>query len=68
MIMANFTNRIVNEVVIRQNAKNAYTYRVNMTMAIHLCKEFYRKSEASGEQLMKNIGKYVGAYPSWAAR
>ena len=59
MIMANFTNRIVNEVVIRQNAKNAYTYKANMTMAIHLCKEFYRNPEASGEQLMKNIGKYV---------
>lgn len=55
----NFANRISREVVIRNRQDNIYEYRVNHTMAIYLCKEFFRTPNADGEKLMRDIAKYT---------
>lgn len=59
MIMYNFCNRISGEVVIQQRKENVYAYKVNLKMAIYLCKEFYRNPQGDGEKLMRDIGKYT---------
>lgn len=59
MIISNFCNRIAKEVIIKQNKKNAYSYKVNQTMAIHLCRKFYREEIMNGEKLMRDIAKYT---------
>jgi Transposase DDE domain. len=59
LIMYNFCNRISGEVVVRQKKENVYAYKVNLTMAIYLCREFYRDAQGNGEKLMQDIGKYT---------
>lgn len=59
MIISNFCNRIAKEVIIKQNKKNTYNYKVNQTMAIHLCRKFYREEIMNGEKLMSDIAKYT---------
>ena len=59
MIMSNFCSRIANEVVIQHRKKNIYEYKVDMKMAIFLCKEFYATDGADGEKLMRDIAKYT---------
>lgn len=59
MIISNFCNRIAREVIIEQNKKNSYIYKVNQTMAIHLCRKFYREENMSGKKLMQDIKKYT---------
>ncbi len=59
MIMANFCNRIAREVVIQQKKSNVHEYAVNGSMAIYLCKKFFRTKGASGQQLMKDVGRYT---------
>lgn len=59
LIMYNFCNRISREVVLQQKEENIYEYRVNLKMAIHLCKEFYRDPNADGEKLMREIAKHT---------
>ena len=36
-----------------------YEYKVNMKMAIYLCKKFYRTENADAKQLMQDIAKYT---------
>lgn len=67
LIMYNFCNRISGEVVVRQKKENVYAYKVNLTMAIYLCREFYRNAQGNGEKLMQDISKYR-AYPTGAQR
>jgi len=57
--MNNFCSRIVNAVTVEQKAENAYEYKVNLKMAIELCKQFYRDDNANGEQLMHDIAAYL---------
>lgn len=59
LTMYNFCNRISREVVIRKKESNIYEYRVNLTMAIQLCKEFFRTPNADGEKLMRDIARYT---------
>ncbi len=59
LIMFNFANRISREVVIRNRQANIYEYRINKTIAIFLCKEFFRTPNADGEKLMREIAKYT---------
>ena len=61
MIMNNFASRMVNEIVLKQEQHNALTYKVNQKMAIYLCREYFRKNHADGEQLMKDISRYTEA-------
>ena len=59
LIMNNFCSRIVNAVTVEQKEKNAYEYKINLKMAIELCKQFYRDDSADGEQLMHDIAAYL---------
>lgn len=59
LTMYNFCNRISNAVVIEQKETNIYAYKVNFTMAIYLCKQFYKNPNASGEKLMQDIVRYT---------
>lgn len=61
MIMSNFTSRVVSQVIIENKEENKHEYKVNMSMAITLCREFLRKEDADGEQLMKDIARYTEA-------
>lgn len=42
LIMYNFCERITMRVVVRQDEHRKWTYQVNYTMAIHICRDFYR--------------------------
>lgn len=59
MTMANFCSRIASTIVMKQKKDNMYEYKVNMKMAIYLCKKFYRMENADEKQLMHDIAKYT---------
>lgn len=59
MIMYNFSTRIAGSVVVQQKKKNIYCYRVNFTMAVFLCREFFRDRREDGEMLIQAISRYV---------
>ena len=59
MIMSNFCSRIVNEVVVRKNNANIHEYKVNMTMAIHICRQFFRTKDADAKKLLQDIARYT---------
>lgn len=59
MIMSNFANRIVQNVVIENAQDNVHEYAVNSKMAVCLCKEFFRDPWESGKDLMEQIAKYT---------
>ena len=59
MIMMNFCNRIVNEIVIKQKQENIHEYKINMKMAIYLCRQFFRTQNADSGKLLKDISKYL---------
>lgn len=59
MIMSNFCSRIASQVVVQQNERNSHIYKVNMKMAIYLCRKFYREKKGNGKQLMCDIAKYT---------
>lgn len=59
MIMSNFCSRIVNDVVVRKNDANIHEYKVNMTMAIHICRHFFRTKDADAKKLLQDIARYT---------
>lgn len=59
MIMSNFCSRIANEVVVQKNSTNIHEYRVNMKMAIHICRRFYRTENADETQVLTDIARYT---------
>ena len=59
MTMANFCGRIAGAVELPQKRNTMYAYQVNASMAVRLCKEFYRTSGADGEKLMRDIAKHT---------
>ena len=59
LIMSNFCNRIARAVVVQQSKKNKHEYRVNFTMASHLCREYFQNTTASGKKLMEDIARYT---------
>lgn len=59
MIMSNFCSRIVNEVVVRKNDANIHEYKVNMTMAIHICRQFFRTKDTDAKKLLQDIARYT---------
>ncbi len=42
LILYNFCERITLQVVIRQDKDHKWAYQVNYTMAIHICRDYYR--------------------------
>lgn len=59
MMIMNFCNRIVNEIVIKQKQDNIHEYKVNMKMAMYLCRQFFRTKNADEKKLIKDIAKYL---------
>lgn len=59
MLMMNFCNRIVNEIVIKQKQENIHEYKVNMKIAMYLCRQFFRTKNADEKKLIKDIAKYL---------
>ena len=59
MLMMNFCNRIVNEIVVKNKQENIYEYKINMKMAIYLCRQFFRTKNADEKKLIKDISKYL---------
>lgn len=59
MIMSNFAFRIAGQAIIESQKKNKYIYKINMKMAVYLCREFYRRKKGNGKQLMQDIQKYT---------
>lgn len=57
--MFNFCQRICREIEIPQKPGNKYEYKIDMTMAIYLCKKFFREPEFTGEKLIQDIKRYV---------
>lgn len=59
MLMMNFCNRIVNEILVKQKQDNIHEYKVNMKMAMYLCRQFFRTKNADEKKLLKDIAKYL---------
>lgn len=59
LTMANFSSRITRQVVLQQRKENIYEYRVNLTMAMFLCKQFFRNPSSDPKKLMRDIAKYT---------
>lgn len=57
--MYNFSMRIAKQVVINKSNLRRYKYQVNYTMAIHLCKDFYRDKMDNDLILEDLIGQYI---------
>ena len=58
MTMANFCNRIIGAVELPKRRKTTYAYQVNATMAVKLCRDFFRAPGADGQKLMRQIARY----------
>lgn len=59
MMMSNFCSRITNEVMLRKKPKNAYEYQINRTMAMDLCRKYFRTPGADSGKLLKEIARYT---------
>ncbi len=59
LTMYNFASRIARQAIIKNRRENIYEYRVNMTMAIQLAKNFFRTPSMSGKELIDDISRYV---------
>ena len=59
MLIMNFCNRIVNEIVVEKKQENIHEYKINMKMAIYLCRQFFRTKNADENKLRKDISKYL---------
>lgn len=51
--------KIINGIVLEQNPDNAYEYKINIKMATYLVKRFLATPNASGEELIKEMSRYV---------
>lgn len=59
LTMYNFCNRIAKSVTIDQKDGNKHEYKVNFTMALYLCKDFFRTENADSEKLLADITRYT---------
>lgn len=59
LTMFNFCQRICREIKIPQKPENKYEYKIDQTMAIYLCKRFFRDPAFTGEKLIHDIKRYV---------
>ena len=51
--------KIINGIVLERNTNNAYEYKIDVKMATYLVKQFLATPNASGDELIKNISRYV---------
>ncbi len=59
LTMFNFCNRVCREIEISQKPGNRYERKIDMAMAIYLCKRFFRDPDFSGEKLIRDIKRYT---------
>lgn len=58
LIMYNYCSRMAANASVRQSKDTIYAYRVNFTMAIHLCKLYYKWHRTNLRQLLLEMGEY----------
>ena len=51
--------KIINGIVLDKNPDNAYEYNINIKMATYLIKRFLIMPNASGEQLIADVSRYM---------
>lgn len=61
LTMFNFTSRISREAIVHQPKDGIYAYKVNFKMAVSLCREYFRDSDADDAELMRQIAKHSEA-------
>ena len=59
LIMYNFCERITMHTVIKQGKRAKWTYQANFTMAIHICRDFFRNREHVPPDPEERIEKYI---------
>ena len=57
--MYNFFSRIAGNASVCKRKKAVYAYKVDFTMAIHLCRMFYREGSSDYKTLIYDISKYT---------
>lgn len=55
--MYNYCSRIANAVPVDASKEKKYTYKINYTVAVSICKKFVRKQKIDFESLIRNICK-----------
>ncbi len=59
IIMYNYCSRIVSNAKIHKRDNAVYNYKVDYTMAVHLCRLFYKKLKTDFKELIIEIEKYT---------
>ena len=59
LVMYNFCERITLHVIIHQSAGRKWTYQVNYTMGIHICRDFYRFMGDKPPDIEEMISHYI---------
>lgn len=59
LTMYNLSSRISSAVVVEQKQETVYAYRVNFTMAIFLCREYFRDRREDGDVHIQAISRYI---------
>lgn len=59
MMMSNFCSRVTNEVMLKKKPTNIHEYQVNRTMAMDLCRKFFRTPDGDEAKLLRDIARYT---------
>lgn len=59
IIMYNYCSRVAANAKVEQKDSKIYAYQVDFTMAIHLCKWYYKQRNMDFKQLILDICKYT---------
>lgn len=59
LTMYNFCLRICREIEIPQKPGNKYRYEIDKSMALFLCRRFFRDPSYTGEKLVRDIKRYT---------
>ena len=58
LIMYNFCSRIANVIAIQPQSQKKYQYKINFTMAVYLCRKYYRHL-ISASTLLRDLISYL---------
>lgn len=59
LIMYNYSSRIASSAEIQKKTSCQYAYKVNFSMAVHICKKFYISIQKNFERLIYDISNYM---------
>ena len=59
LIAFNYCSRIANQAVIQNRIDAIYEYKVNFTVAVHLCRAFLKNGQHNIKRLLAEIGRYT---------